>query len=292
MKRPTLFIFFVVLLVKVSGQSQVQSQVFRAASTKHTFFGTTNFGSNWAVEKDLFTHRTLGSCLTGASSDNIATKLRPSLSLSFSNTSTALSKEKEKLIFPPGNAAFTIINKTNPKKKLKLEKTKVTLFIDESSTGAGGQLYRYNTTECYLDSLRADSITVSLVTEEIDIDYRNKYSNITNTYFGSSFTKVQKTIPLKNIVYLQTRNPLRTALSKGATVLMSAAVVLIVGSPFAGYNQNADAKIAAREHVFVAGMICFGTSVPLFVAARPKKYAISENYLSRKNRYWRIIQNR
>ena len=185
---------------------------------------------------------------------------------------------------------FYLQSATNSKKNLQLKKSKITLFVDESNPSVPTQISRYSTTECILDSIHGDSVVVTLLNEEIDIDYRNKYTNITNTYFGGSFNKVQKSIALKNIVYLQTRNPLRTGLSKAGTVLMGAAIVLIVGSPFAGMRQEGDARIAARERVFSAGLACFATSVPLFIFGKPKKYHISSNYKSRKNAYWNLLQ--
>lgn len=288
MKGLPLYIVFSALILKGAAQINLQPQNYFFFSQTYNTEPSENFTQ--LRKHEIFQVRDLAFLsLTNNSVKSFENenRLLPKLKLLSSYDGGI----KKRLFFPPGNTSFTLENKSNPKQKLILQKTKVTLFIDESSAGTAGQMFRYNTTECYLDSLKGDSITVSPVTEEIDIDSRNKYSSITNTYFGSSFTKVQKTIPLKNIVYLQTRNPFRSVLSKSATVLMSAAIVLIVGSPFAGYKQNADARIQARENAFMAGMICFGTAVPLFVAARPKKYAISENYLSRKNKYWRIIQN-
>jgi hypothetical protein len=191
--------------------------------------------------------------------------------------------------YPP--PLFYLQSAANSKKTLQLKKAKITLFVDESNPSFPTQISKFNTVECILDSMNGDSVVVTLLSEEIDSDYRNKYTNITTTYFGGSFNKVQKSIALKNIVYLQTRNPLRTSLSKAGTVLMGAAIVLIVGSPFAGMRQEGDARIAARERVFSAGLACFATSVPLFIFGKPKKYRISSRYKSRRSAYWNLLQH-
>lgn len=270
MLRTPLLLFYLF----IAGLMQGQLQVTRLSASSATTFASLQTRNKY----QHFVTKQPSSILVRSSNCNITqtSNLKCSSTLDFFFSSPPL---------------FYLQSAANSKNTLQLKKSKITLFVDESNPSVPAQVSRYNTTECILDSMNGDSVVVTLLNEEIDIDCRNKYTNITNTYFGGSFNKVQKSIALKNIVYLQTRNPLRTGLSKAGTVLMGAAIVLIVGSPFAGMGQEGDARIAARERVFSTGLACFATSVPLFIFGKPKKYHISSNYKSRKNTYWYLLQH-
>lgn len=186
---------------------------------------------------------------------------------------------------PNDRFTFVLSNKRKTSKLLVIGNKPVTLLVDETNI-SGGALSRLNSTECFLDSVKNDSLVVTVLNEEIEIENRNKVTSITNSYFSGSFTRVHKSIHKDDILYLQTRNTARILVNRSATVLMAIAISCIVGSPLAGWRQTGDERIETREKVFTAGLACFGVSVPLFVLSKPKKYPLSEKLNTRQNNYW------
>jgi hypothetical protein len=188
---------------------------------------------------------------------------------------------------PPGG--FYLQNNTRQSKLIKIPCRKLTIQIDESSF-PGDQLNRLNSTECLFDSIQGDSIKITLLSEEIELEHRNRFSSLSTNYYAGSFNKVHKMVATKDIIYVNMKSPVRHTLSQVGTVLMSAAVVLIVSSPFAGIQMNDANRATIRNQVFTAGISCFGVSLPFFIVGRNKKYNISTAYPSKKENYWTIIQ--
>lgn len=185
---------------------------------------------------------------------------------------------------------FYLENKKNKHRRVKIPNKKITLQIDESSK-VGLHLSRLNSVECILDSISADSAFVTLISEEIDEEFRNHFSNTNISYFVGKYSKVQKSVSKADILYLSMKSPLRQTISQTGSVLMASAILLIISSPFVGLQLQGNARTEARERVFTTGISCFAISLPFFVIGKNKKYVLSSTYKTRKSNYWSLQIN-
>lgn len=185
---------------------------------------------------------------------------------------------------------FYLENQKNKHRKVKIPNKKITLQIDESSK-EGVQLSRLNSVECLLDSISADSAFVTLISEEIDEEFRNHFSNTNISYFVGKYSKVHKSVSKADILYLSMKSPIRQTISQTGSVLMASAILLIISSPFVGLQLQGNARTEARERVFTTGISCFAISLPFFVIGKNKKYVLSSAYKTRKSNYWSLQIN-
>lgn len=182
---------------------------------------------------------------------------------------------------------FLLQNTLKPSKTVTIPNHEVEIQINETSKTAN-HLSRFNTVGCLLDSIRNDSLCVTLLTEEIDEEYRDRFQTMNIAYYPGAFNNTKKTFALKDIHYIQMKSPLREFLTQIGTVFMSGGILLIVTSPLAGYQLKSEARSTVRTRVFTAGLACIGVSLPFFIGGKNKKYGLSPAFLTKKNNYWQL----
>lgn len=184
---------------------------------------------------------------------------------------------------------FYIQNTLRTGKTIRIPSRKILIQVDETKKN-GKHLSRLNNVECLLDSILSDSIKVTLLSEEIDEDFTDRFLNQTMTYYSGSLSDPQKKFAIKDLNFIQMKSPGRTVLSKIGSVLMGGGILLIVASPLAGLSLKSDARASARTSVFTTGLACIGVSLPLFIFGKNKKYALSSRFETGKRNYWKLQQ--
>jgi hypothetical protein len=180
---------------------------------------------------------------------------------------------------------FFLQNTLNGKKQIVVSNKRVQLQVNESQM-SGEQLSRFNNIECTFDSIVGDSLVITLITEDVDVDYRNRFVNISTNYYAGKFNRVYKTIALADIMYLNIKNPFRQALTNIGSGIMALSILTIVGSPFAGLSLEGEARATMRNQVFITGVSGFLVSIPFFIVGKNKKYGLSPLYPTKKKNYW------
>lgn len=180
---------------------------------------------------------------------------------------------------------FYLQNIIYEKKQIPVLNHKVQLQLDESKM-PGEHLSRLNNIECRFDSVAGDSLVMTLMSEEIDIEFRNKFIDQSTTYYPGSSNKVHKTVALKDIMYLNGKNPFRQKVTEIGSVLMGLSILTIVASPLAGLELKGEARAARRSEVFSIGVAGFIVSIPFFIVGKNKKYGISPLFRTKRNNYW------
>jgi len=188
--------------------------------------------------------------------------------------------------------SFYLENVLNPDKKVQLPQHHVTLFVNEMKKNDPGILSRFNTMECFFDTLLGDSLSVRIINEEIEIERLHLFSSITNNYYAGSFSASFRKINIADVRYLSMKNPLRTNLSKIGAVVMSLSILTLVASPFAGMGLEGEQKAQKRAEVFVAGITGFAIAIPFFVLGRNKKYGLQPDFDAKGKNQWALKQKR
>ena len=180
---------------------------------------------------------------------------------------------------------FYIQNTLDEKKQIVVSNKKVLLQVDESKMSAE-HLSRLNNIECTFDSIVGDSLVISLITEEIDIEHKNRFVNISTNYYAGKFNRVYKTIAIADIMYLNIKNPFRQTLTNIGAGIMALSILTIVGSPLTGWELEGEARATLRNQVFITGVSGFLVSIPFFLVGKNKKYGLSPLYPTKKKNYW------
>jgi len=186
-------------------------------------------------------------------------------------------------------SVFYLQNTLKAKKVLELKSDFITIYVEEK-LNSRDKPSRFNTIECAFDTLLPESLVVSLMSEEIETEYANRFMSTSVNYYSGNFSPTLKTIALNDLVYISTKNAFRRTSTNIARIIMAASVLAIVVSPLAGINLEGDARRNARSQVFIAGAAGFGFSIPLFIIGRNKKYGISPNYNTSAKNYWLLKQ--
>jgi hypothetical protein len=102
--------------------------------------------------------------------------------------------------------------------------------------------------------------------------------------------RVYKTVAIKDLLYLNIKNPARQKITQVGSVLMGLSILTIVASPLMGLDMNGEARASRRSEVFVTGVGGFLISIPFFIVGKNKKYALSPLFRTKRTNYWVLKQ--
>lgn len=180
---------------------------------------------------------------------------------------------------------YYLVNRRDTSKKVEIWGNYVSLLVNAPLPDTSCLIHS-NELSCSLDSIKNDSLICQVGTENITLQFRNRFTRIENVYYSSK--KEVRTFSLEQVQSINFKTPHRQLMTTIGGTILYISCITFIATPLAGLSLRGEARQNARRTVLLTSAAGMVISIPFFTLGKNKTYGISNSYATRLSNYWML----